>query len=72
MNQHWLLPKWWCDGNVGKYDIDVDGSIFKCFPTRPLYLKKSIHISNFSPRQKSIEKFAQLENSTDICIAHKL
>lgn len=72
MNQHWLLPKWWCDGNMGKYDIDVDGSIFKCFPTRPLYLKKSIHISNFSPRQKSIEKFAQLENSTDICIAHKL
>ncbi len=38
--------RYWCSGNDGKFDINTDGSIFKCYPLQKLFQKKNIHIEN--------------------------
>ena len=63
--------KFWCSGFVGEFDIDIDGSIYKCFPTRQFYLSKWISIRNFNPQKMKIESFWILR-SEDICSAHKI
>jgi len=44
-----ISVQYWCFANNGKYDIDIDGNIFRCFPLQRLYknvnLKKYYHLS---------------------------
>ncbi len=71
MNQLWIFPNYGCAWFSGKFDIDIDGSIYKCFPTRSLYLKKSLSIYNF----KSEEQLFSIVNivpSDWVCRAHSL
>ncbi len=58
-----------CEGAAGKFDIDVDGSIYACFPTRSLYHKKGLSIHRFS---KGTDLFAVwwIQKSDGICAAH--
>lgn len=48
MRQQKINLPFGCEGFSGKFDIDIDGSIYKCFPTRSLYFKKGLSIKNFS------------------------
>lgn len=71
MNQLGIYPKYGCDGFSGKFDIDIDGTIYKCFPTRSLYLKKNISIYNFQS-ENSLLTEVWITKSWGICKAHTL
>ena len=63
--------RFWCAGFAWEFDIDIDGSIYKCFPTRQYYLHRWLSIHNFNPREMKIESF-WLPRSDGICSAHKV
>jgi len=60
-----------CSGFAGKYDIDIDGSIYKCFPTRDFYMMKNLTIDTYNPHNMIITNF-WIPESNDICSAHKV
>jgi hypothetical protein len=71
MNQKNIYPKYGCEGFSGKFDIDIDGSIYKCFPTRSLYLKKKLSIYSFESEQQLFD-IVGITKSNGICRAHTL
>lgn len=71
MNSIGIYPRYGCDGFSGKFDIDIDGSIYKCFPTRSLYLKKRLSIYSFTDEQQ-LFSIVWIEKSSGICRAHTL
>lgn len=71
MNQLWIFPRYGCDGLSGKFDIDIDGSIYKCFPTRSLYLKKALSIYNFASEEQ-LFSLVNITSSSWVCRAHSL
>ncbi len=71
MNDLGIHLRYWCEGFSWKFDIDIDGSIYKCFPTRALYLKKHLSIHNFDS-EETLFKLVWIKKSSDICSAHKL
>jgi hypothetical protein len=46
---------YWCDANGWKYDINTDGTIYRCFPLQNLYNSQLLHISKpiFQTKTKS-------------------
>jgi MoaA/NifB/PqqE/SkfB family radical SAM enzyme len=71
MNQLWIFPRYGCDGFSGRFDIDIDGSIYKCFPTRTLYLKKNLSIYNFASEEQ-LFSLVGITPSSWICRAHSI
>ncbi len=71
MNQLWIFPRYGCAWFSGKFDIDIDGSIYKCFPTRSLYLKKSLSIYNFASEEQ-LFSIVNITPSDWVCRAHSL
>jgi len=52
-----LELNWGCENNGGKYDINTDGSIFRCYPLQSLYTPlKHLNISNSHFRNTSYKK----------------
>lgn len=66
-----ILPRYGCAWFSGKFDIDIDGSIYKCFSTRSLYLGKWITIDNFQSEEALFE-IVGITKSDTICRAHTL
>lgn len=64
--------KYGCSAAVWGYDIDIDGSIYKCFPLRNFYLEKGLSISTFNPQKHTIDLGIPHYHSDGICSAHKL
>ena len=48
--------KFGCAANGGKFDINTDGSIFKCYPLQKIFETKKIHISTFLQKETSLSK----------------
>lgn len=71
MRQQKINLPFGCEGFSGKFDIDIDGSIYKCFPTRSLYFKKGLSIKNFS-QTTDIHMIWWIKKSDGICAAHTL
>lgn len=69
MEGYGIKFRYGCDGFTWKFDIDIDGSIYKCFPTRNLYLKKGISIYNF-PSEDALFAVGWIQKSQDVCAAH--
>lgn len=36
--------RFWCEGNIGRFDINTDGTVFKCFPLESIYKKNPLSI----------------------------
>lgn len=61
--------KWWCENNWGKYDINTDGSIFRCYPLQSLYSSfQDLNIHNPYTRNMSYKK---LKNFLEMRIPRK-
>ena len=71
LNQKNIYPQYGCDWFSGKFDIDIDGSIYKCFPTRSLYLRKKLSIYSFESEQQLFD-IVGITKSDGICRAHTL
>lgn len=37
---------WGCENNGGRYDINTDGTIYRCYPLQSLYNTKNLHITS--------------------------
>jgi len=60
--------KYWCWNNGWRYDINTDGTIYRCYPLQDLYNKNKLHISSdfFQKSSKSntckfIDSFVPLD-----------
>lgn len=47
----------WCEWNMWKFDINTDGSIFKCYPLEKLFNNKKYKISNLLNQNIKLEEF---------------
>lgn len=66
---NWINLLFWCDWFAWKFDIDIDWSIYKCFPTRSFYIDKKLNIFNYNPLSKEISSY-WLKKSENNCSAH--
>jgi len=48
--------RWWCENNGWKYDINTDGTVYRCFPLQSLYQWENFHISSAVYQKWTIEK----------------
>lgn len=48
-----------CDANGGKYDINTDGSVYRCFPLQALYNSQLLHISQTIFQKKNKTQIRQ-------------
>lgn len=62
-----IVLKYGCENNGGKYDINTDGSIFRCYPLQSLYHSKDLDISNKVIREKT---YRELKDYIDSFIPH--
>lgn len=65
----------WCDGHRWRFDINTDGSIFKCYPLESLYKKNKITIQSLvkknTPLQDTLNTLYAWVFSDGECTAHK-
>lgn len=66
---NWINLLFWCNWFAWKFDIDIDWSIYKCFPTRSFYIDKKLNIFNYNPLSKEISSY-WLKKSENNCSAH--
>lgn len=52
----WIPLKWWCENNGWKYDINTDGTVYRCFPLQNLYAWENYHITSAIYQKGTIEK----------------
>lgn len=66
---------WGCSGHRWKFDINTDGSIFKCYPLESLYIKKKTFVSELLKFQENLDitvkKLYDWVYSYGECTAHK-
>lgn len=68
-----------CGGNMGRFDINTNGNIFKCFPLESIYQKKSLSIRECLIKKMSTEEVISylytrfnIRPSTGECIANSI
>jgi len=66
----------WCEGHRWKFDINTDGSIFKCYPLESLYKKDKIYIQSLLqdniPLESTLDTLYSWVYSDWECTAHKV
>lgn len=67
---------YWCEGHRGKFDINTDGNIFKCYPLESLYKKNPISIkklvANKTSLAQTLDTLYKWVYSDGHCTAHKV
>ncbi len=73
-NKAKIQLRYGCDANDGKFDINTDGMIFKCYPLQELFKQKKIHIINLLNKNIPFQKLTAMVSrwliTTWECTAH--
>lgn len=52
-----------CENNGGRYDINTDGTVYRCFPLQSIYTAKDLHISHPIFQDNTLDKVKRFIDS---------
>lgn len=72
MHSLWIELKYGCKWFAWWFDIDIDWTIYKCFPTKSRYNHKRLSIRNFTSEEEILQSWNIQQISNSICLWHTL